>query len=136
MGSATLKVKLLQQVAALKEVVIHAIFLDFHKAYNALDRYRCLDILKVCGVGPRALRLFRMYWERLNMVAQAGEYYIEPFHEERGVIQGDPLSPTIFNAVVDTVVHHRESLVAERKGRNSSDEKGDVAQMAERRIWD
>ena len=76
MGSATFKVKLIQQVAALKEVVIHAIFLDLHKAYDALDRSRYLYILKVCGVGPRYLRLFCRNWERLNMVAQAGGYYI------------------------------------------------------------
>ena len=136
MGSATLNVKLLQKVAALREVVIYAIFLDLQKAYNALGRSRCLDILKVCGVGPRDLCLFRMYWESLNMVAHAGGYYVEPFREERGVIQGDPLSPTIFNVVVDTVVHHGEYLVAEREGRYSSDDKGDVAQMTERRIWD
>ena len=82
MGSATFKAKLLQQVAALREVLIHAIFLDLHKAYNALDRSRCLDILKVCGVGPRAPRLFRRNWERLIMVVQAGGYYVEPFHGE------------------------------------------------------
>ena len=43
---------------------------------------------------------------------------------------------TIFNVVVDAVVCHGESLVAERDGGDSSNEKGDVAQTAERRIWD
>ena len=40
MGTATLEVKLLQQVADLREAVLHAIFLDLHKAYDALDRSR------------------------------------------------------------------------------------------------
>ena len=39
-GTATLNVKLLQQVAALREAVLYAVFLDLHKAYYALDRYR------------------------------------------------------------------------------------------------
>ena len=39
-GTDTLKVKLLQKVASLREAVLHAIFLDLHKAYNALDRSR------------------------------------------------------------------------------------------------
>ena len=39
-GTATLEVKLLQQVAALRETVLHEIFLDLHKVYNALDRSR------------------------------------------------------------------------------------------------
>ena len=40
------------------------------------------------------------------MVARAGGYYGTAFQGARGVTQGDPLSPTIFNVVVDAVVHH------------------------------
>ena len=36
-GTVTLEVKLLQQAAALREAVLHVIFLDPHKAYNTLD---------------------------------------------------------------------------------------------------
>ena len=41
-GTATLEAKLLQQLAALTEEVLYVIFLDLHKAYNALDSSRCL----------------------------------------------------------------------------------------------
>ena len=51
-GTATLEAKLLQKLAALREEVLYVIFLDLHKAYDALDRSRCLDILEVYGVGP------------------------------------------------------------------------------------
>ena len=44
-GTATLEAKLLQQLAALREEVLYVIFLDLHKAYDALDRSRCLEIL-------------------------------------------------------------------------------------------
>ena len=40
------------------------------------------------------------------MVARAGQYYGTGFKGERGVTQGNPLSPTIFNVVVDAVVRH------------------------------
>ena len=46
------------------------IFLDLHKAYDALDRSRCLEILEGYGVGPRASRLLRTYWWRLSMVTR------------------------------------------------------------------
>ena len=36
-GTATLEVKLIQKVAALRQVVLHAILLDLYKAYNNLD---------------------------------------------------------------------------------------------------
>ena len=41
-GTAILKAKLLQQLAALRQDFLYVIFLDLHKAYEALDRYRCL----------------------------------------------------------------------------------------------
>ena len=50
-GTATLEAKLLQQLAALRGEVIYMIFLDLHKAYDALDRSRCLEILEGYGVG-------------------------------------------------------------------------------------
>ena len=40
------------------------------------------------------------------MIAIAGGYYRSSFQGFRGVMQGDPLSPTIFNMVVDAVVRH------------------------------
>ena len=51
------------------------IFLDLTKAYDTLDRSRCLDILEGYGVGPNARRLLKTYWRRLTMVARAGGYY-------------------------------------------------------------
>ena len=58
------------------------------------------------GVGPRARELLRNYWHRLTMVARVGGYYGIDFRGEKWVTQGDPLSPTIFNVVVDTFVRH------------------------------
>ena len=40
------------------------------------------------------------------MVAQAGGLYGTAFKGERGVTQGDPLSPTVLNVVVVAVVRH------------------------------
>ena len=116
--------------------MIHAIFLDLQKVYNALDRSRCLDILEVYGVGPRDLRLLFRYCERLQMVAHMGGYYGELLRGERGVTQGVPLLPTIFNMLVDAVVRHWESLVVELVGWDSSDDNSNMAQPAGRKIWE
>ena len=74
-GTATLEVKLLQQVMDMREAVLHAISLDLHKTYNAFYRSRCLDILEEYGVGHRSLRLLCRYWERIKVVARAGGFY-------------------------------------------------------------
>ena len=64
------------------------ISLDLHKAYDAVDRFRCLDILEGYGVGPQACWLLQTYWSRLTMVAGSGGYYGTAFKEARGVTQG------------------------------------------------
>ena len=73
-------------------------------------------------MGTRALHLLHRYWEKLKMVLRTGGYYREPFHGERGLTQGDPLLPTIFNVVVDTVVRHWESLVVKKARWGNSDD--------------
>ena len=83
-GTVTLKANLLQQLVALREEVLYVIFLDLHKAYDALDRSRCLEILEGYGFGPRARKLLKKYWHLLTMVAQAGGYYGTAFRGERG----------------------------------------------------
>ena len=103
-GTATLEAKLLDQLAAVRDEVLYVILLDLHKAYNALDRSRCLEILEGYGIGPCARNIPKNYWHCLTMVARAGGYYGTYFRGERGVTQGNPLSPTIFNVVVEAVV--------------------------------
>ena len=85
--TASLEVKLIQQVTAVKEEVLHTILLDLHKAYEALDRSRCWRDMAWNPGSPASHR----YWERLYMVVRAGGYYGEPLSGERGINQGDPL---------------------------------------------
>ena len=47
------------------------------------------------------------------MVVREGNYYGVAFTGAWGVAQGDPLSPTIFNLVVDVVVCHWVSVMVE-----------------------
>ena len=105
-GTATLEVKMLQQVTAMREAVLHAILMDLHKAYGALGGSTCLGIMEGYGMGTRSLRILQRYWERLKIVAREGGYYTSPFCGERGYTQVNPLLPTIFNVVVDAVVRH------------------------------
>ena len=53
------------------------------------------------------------------MAERSGGYYGTAFKGVRGVTQGDPLSPTIFNVVVDAVVRHWLEVL-----QNATEEKG------------
>ena len=110
-GTATLKARLLQNIIAMTETVLHSIFLSLFKAYDDLYREHCLDILSGYGVRTRTIRILQMYWVQLHIEAKAGGHYGPSFQIHRGVTQGDPLSPTIFNVVVDAVIQHWVTVV-------------------------
>lgn len=112
-GTAIIEAKLIQQLAALEQVPLYEVFLDLQKAYDTLDRERTLEILVGYGVGPAAIRLLHNFWDQQQVVARLGGYYGMPFEANRGVTQGDIISPTIFNVVVDAVVRYWLQIVSE-----------------------
>jgi len=50
---------LAQQLAYLDQEALHEVFIDLRKAYDAMDRERCMLILEGYGVGPKMLRLIK-----------------------------------------------------------------------------
>ena len=90
----------------MREAVLLEVFLDLQKEYNVLDQDICLDILAEYGVGSRTIRFLRMYRDRLTMVARAGGYFGLPLKGYHNVTLGDPCTRTIFNVVIDSVIHH------------------------------
>ena len=45
MGTATMEAKLAQQLAFRRQKALYGVFIDLQKAYDAMDRDRCLEIL-------------------------------------------------------------------------------------------
>ena len=100
-GTSTLEANLIHRIIAKRDTVLHYIFLDLKKAYDALDREHCLDILAGYGVGPRKISILRTYWDRIQMVEKSGGHYGTVLQSHHRVTQGDPLSTTIFNVVLN-----------------------------------
>ena len=50
------------------------------------------------------LGLIRTFWDEQQLVCRAARRYGKPFEASRDVTQGGPLSPKIFNIMVDAVV--------------------------------
>ena len=86
------------------------IFLDLKKAYDTLDRSRTLEILKSYGVGPNICHIIEQTWEMDQMIPKQAGCYGTAFKASRGVRQGDIMSPTIFNIVVDAVINYCEAV--------------------------
>ena len=110
-GNVYLESNLIYQITAMREEVLYEVLLDLRKAYDALYRERCMEIMAGYRIGLQTERIIKFYWEDLPIVEIAGQYYGAPFKGHQGATQGDTLSPTIFNMVVDAVIHHWVTLV-------------------------
>ena len=77
--TATTEVKMAQQLAYIEQVPLYGVFIDLRKVYNAMDRGRCLEILKAYGVSPKMLRVIGFFWDHAVLVCRAGGCYGEPF---------------------------------------------------------
>jgi len=99
-----IEAKLSQQLAHIEQTPFYGVFIDLKKAFDAMDRERCLLLLEGYGAGPNMCRLIRNFWDEATNVCRASGNYGAPFKAGRGVTQGGPLSAKLFNVLVDAVV--------------------------------
>ncbi len=74
-GTAIIKAKMVQQLSYLKLKPFYGVFLNLHKAFDAMDREWCIMILEGSRAGPRLVRLVRSYWQDAIMVCWASGNY-------------------------------------------------------------
>ena len=74
------------------------------KAYDYLDRSQCIEIMRGYGMVQNTARLIDHHWDSLIFPPKAKRSPGKAFITGRGVKQGDPTSPMIFDIVVDAVV--------------------------------
>jgi hypothetical protein len=109
--STIIEAKIFQQLAVIQQVPVFKIFIDLKKAYDTLDRERTLEILERYGVGALTLQLLRQLWDRQLVMAKQGGHFGVVFPVTRGVTQGDIVSPTIFNMVVDATARYWLNII-------------------------
>lgn len=79
------------------------LFIDFKQAFDSIKRCKLITALKELGVPAKLRKLIQMTLKttRLTIKTQKGE--TEEFEVNKGVRQGDSLSTTLFNLVLEYV---------------------------------
>ena len=110
--TAISELKLCMRVTSMnkKRIPRFTIFLDLKKAYDTLDRPRTLEIMKAYGIGPNICHIIEQTWKMDQMIPKQAGCYGTAFNTSRGVRQGDIISPTVFNIVVDAVINYCEAV--------------------------
>ena len=102
--TATLESKMAHQLARILHDPLLQVVLEFCKAYDSLERYWCLELLRGYRLGPDLAQPLDNYWKQQRIVPKSGKCLGTPFGTGRGVTQGDTAYPIIYNIVVDEVV--------------------------------
>ena len=71
-------------------------FLDFEKAYDRVEHYYLLDVLKKFNFGPKIITMIETLYKNQRSQLIINGFLSKPIYNFRGVRQGDPLSPLLF----------------------------------------
>ena len=90
----------------------YAGFVDLKKAYDMVDREALLTKLRAMGAGDAFVSLAALSFEGTTARVWMNGDASEPFAMERGVAQGDPLSPILFALFIDDLLRELDESVA------------------------
>jgi hypothetical protein len=86
-----------------------AVQLDISKAFDTVPHQAIEDALTKKGIPKYIARLIRDSYNEIKTTISGGTTEV-PMEIKRGVKQGDPLSPFIFNAILEPLILELENM--------------------------
>ncbi|CAH1266510.1 Hypp3401 [Branchiostoma lanceolatum] len=111
------------QIATLRIIVeqsaefnsqLYAVFVDYEKAFDSLDRSTLWNILDHYGIPTKIISMVKVFYNNFQAQVSHGGDLTEPFNMTTGVRQGCLLSPLLFITALDWVM--RETTKEGRTG--------------------
>ena len=113
---AIIKAKFLAEKARSEGKLLYQVFLDLTKAYNTVARDCLFLLLEDYGLGPRWRAVLQATWTDSVLVPKKGGRYGQMIFTSRGVCQGDIISPTLFNIIIDAILRFERHQMDSRVG--------------------
>lgn len=116
------KFSILQQIYKLKCVLKHSVnkqtefgephrkcavmFLDVSNAFGNVDRNNLYKVMEKYGIDKNLINYHREYYDNLQYYMQTKDWTSDTMKWETGLMQGCPLSPTLFVLVLNYILVH------------------------------
>jgi len=84
----------------------HVLFIDFKQAFDSVDRQKTIQILVLqeLRIPNKLVRLIKITLQNMETSVKIENLTSKPFLISSGVCQGDPLSATVFNLILNSVI--------------------------------
>ena len=112
-GTITVELKIAQKLASVNQYPLLLVLLDLRMSYNTVDLGRIIGTLEEYRARPQMWEILETLWNHQEVVTRKSGYHSPNFKAARGTTQGGIISPTLFNVVVDNVVHTYLSIPVE-----------------------
>jgi len=86
------------------DIEMHVLFIDFKQAFDSVDRQKIIQILQELRVPNKLVRLIKMTILTTEASVKIENLTSKPLVILYDVRQGDPLSATMFNLILDSVI--------------------------------
>jgi hypothetical protein len=83
---------------------VHGLFIHFSKAYDSVKREVLFNILLEFGIPKKLVRLIKMCLNETYSKVCAGKLLSDKFPIQKGLRQGDDLSPLLFSFALEYAV--------------------------------
>lgn len=106
MITAMSEVILLNQIMEAHHCPYYQVLLDLSKAFYKVSHSKLYLLMKQYVIGDNTRVLIEQFWNMQQAALKQWGYFDNIFSLQRGVTQGYVICPTLFNLVIDMVVHH------------------------------
>ncbi|XP_047478509.1 uncharacterized protein LOC125031667 [Penaeus chinensis] len=96
--------RLIAEKAFRKNITIYNCFIDFQKAFDTIDHDTIWAVLRSYGVEPKLIRVLKHVYDSSKAAVRIGNDIGDWFQQEKGLRQGDPISPTIFIVYLERIM--------------------------------